>query len=136
MFSSSQRPVLADSAIVYDGECPVCSQLFRVYLRARENKLSIRLIDARQTPALYDYLLREQKIDLDRDFALYRNSAWYSGGAALGILYFEGSRNKLVKWCGIQFLRMIYPLLRAGRRLLLFILRRTTLRDQMEKLRS
>jgi predicted DCC family thiol-disulfide oxidoreductase YuxK len=115
--------------IIYDGACPVCAAYFRLQ-RLRDNGVAARMIDARARPELLDrYAARG--IDLNRDFVLRINSIEYVGGDAMFVLARLGSRHTFGRRINALIFRsrllsaLSYPLLRAGRAVLLFCLGRS-----------
>lgn len=117
--------------IIYDGHCPVCDAYFRMQ-RLRESGIDAELVDARTRPDL----VREfaaRGIDLDRDFVLRLGDAEYVGGDAMFVLASLSGRANLLRRASLRLFRhrrvanALYPALRAGRRLLLFLLGRKAL---------
>lgn len=118
--------------IIYDGQCPVCDAYFR-YQRLRESGIPVELVDARARPEL----VREfaaRGIDLDRDFVLRVGEVEYVGGDAMFVLASLGARTNLSRRVSFHLFRSrllaraLYPVLRAGRRALLFALGRGPIR--------
>lgn len=116
--------------IVYDGECPVCKAYVRM-LRLRALG-EVELINARDEHPLVR-ALQADKVDLDEGMAVRIGEELYLGDQAVHRLaLMTGSSsilNRLNHWIfksGTRS-RILYPILRAGRKLLLILLRRKTI---------
>lgn len=124
------RGETADIAIVYDGECPVCSAYIRMLrLRALGD---IALINARDDHPLVRSL-QAARVDLDEGMAVKIDDELYLGDEAVQRLaLMTGSSsffNRVNYWIfrnGARS-RLLYPMLRAGRKLLLMLLGRKTI---------
>jgi len=120
----------ADIAIVYDGECPVCSAYIRM-LRLRTLG-EVALINAREDHPLVRSL-QASKVDLDEGMAVKIGDELYLGDQAvqrLALLTGPSSVfNRINFWIfkNAARSRLLYPMLRAGRRLLLTMLGRKTI---------
>ena len=114
--------------VTYDGACPVCRSCVR-RLVSRDPALRIALVDARAAPdriaALY-----ARGLDPDVGIVVKSGDSYLSGAEAarfLAGLHAPSSRlGKLVAWCfnSPERATLAYPLFRACRRILLFLLRR------------
>lgn len=115
-------------ALVYDGDCPICSAYCRaVALRALD--ADFRLINAREDhPIVKD--IERLGLDMDEGFVLYLHGKYYHGAEAIHRLSLLTTRAGLLN--RLNFLvfrsprlsRIIYPTLRSGRNLVLFLLGR------------
>ena|ERR1700729_323510 len=119
--------------IVYDGQCPVCDAYFRMHA-LRQNGFDVRLTDARRHPELVtDYAARG--IDLNRDFVLRVGGREYAGGEAMFVLAALSTPNSTFRRFNAALFRsrvvslLLYPALRLGRAVLLFILGRPPIRS-------
>jgi len=115
-------------AIVYDGDCPVCSS-YVAYYRLRELDGDLQLINARSAHPLVDEI-RRQKLDLDQGMVVVVNDRFFHGADAIHMLAILGSENTFFNQVNRVLFRnrrvanAIYPGLAAGRRLLLRLLGR------------
>ena len=117
-------------SIVYDGECPVCSAYVRMLrLRALGD---VELINARDDHPLVRSL-ENSGVDLDEGMAVKVGDELYLGDQAIQrmALMTSGSSifNRLNFWIfrsGTRS-RLLYPILRAGRNLLLTLLGRRSI---------
>ena len=69
--------------LIYDGDCPICRN-YSAYVQLRQ-RMEIRLLDARQAPALV-LELNERGYDLNQGMALIWESRIYLGKKALLML--------------------------------------------------
>jgi len=116
--------------IVYDGECPVCSAYIRL-LRLRALG-EVELINARDDHALVR-TLKASKVDLDEGMAVKIGEELYLGDQAIQRLALmtgpSTAFNRVNFWVFKSSTRSksLYPILRAGRKLLLTLLGRKTI---------
>lgn len=118
-----------DLALIYDGECPVCTAYSRSVEVAPEEAAGIKRINARSD----DELVRKAKeagVDLDEGMVVLHDGKMYHGAEALNIMArlapkrgFGNRLNKLL-FSSPTLSRLSYPALRAGRNTLLKILGR------------
>jgi predicted DCC family thiol-disulfide oxidoreductase YuxK len=116
-------------ALIYDGECPVCTA-YSCSVDVDEGKASgIRRINARSNDALVQQA-KDAGIDLDEGMVVLHEGKMYHGADALNIMARfapdSGLGNRLNKlfFSNATVSRLSYPLLRAGRNTLLKILGR------------
>ena len=118
--------------IVYDGECPVCNAYVRM-LRLRALG-EVELINARDDHPLVGSL-HSAGVDLDQGMAVKIDEELYLGDQAIQRLaLMSGSStifNRLNFWVFKSGSRskFLYPILRAGRKLLLTLLGRKTIAE-------
>ena len=116
--------------IVYDGGCPVCNAYVR-YTRLRE-ALKVKLIDARQDPELVRELA-QYGMNLDEGMVVFFGGRRFHGADAMHILSTlttrSGAWNRMNLWLfgNPRTAAVFYPLLKQGRRTLLWVLRRPPL---------
>ena len=117
--------------VVYDGACPLCRSCAR-RLRPRSADVRFTLIDAR----IHHAERREFAalgFDLNDGMAIRAKGERYTGPAAAHALALmqrcSGLGERMVVWCFSSPRRaeLLYPLFRACRRFLLFILNRSPL---------
>jgi predicted DCC family thiol-disulfide oxidoreductase YuxK len=124
-------PAAAPAILVYDGECPVCSAYVR-YLRLKASAGTAQLINARDGGPWVDRV-RAHGLDLDEGMALYYGGAWYHGADCIHMLALLSTpssvfnRLNAVMFRSPRIARAMYPVLRAGRNLLLKVLGRSPL---------
>jgi len=122
----------ADLVIVYDGQCPFCSSYIRL-LRLRETVGTVRLLDARSdnVAATVKQIL---DVDLNEGMMVLYGGHAYSGADALHMLSSLTSRSDAWNSAMVRLFdnpvlaRMLYPLLKAGRRTALALLGRQPIR--------
>ncbi len=123
----------ADMVIVYDGECPFCSN-FVALQKLRSEVGTVSLVDARQH--LDDVRTAKQAgLDIDKGMLVFWNGQVYEGPDAVYLMARHGSEtglaprlNKLV-FSSPTISRALYPALRAGRNFVLRLLGRRQLND-------
>ncbi|MEX0916152.1 MAG: DCC1-like thiol-disulfide oxidoreductase family protein [Wenzhouxiangellaceae bacterium] len=115
-------------SIAYDGECPVCRHVVRAS-RLRERTAALDLIDARRN-RLDDVQGQDLRaVDFDEGFAVVVDGQVHHGADGARVLAAlterRGAAFRLFQWLvrTERRSRLFYPLLRAGRNLLLKILR-------------
>ena len=124
--ASPPQPVL-----VYDGACPVCSSYVR-YVRIRESAGTLLLVNARDGGPWVDRVL-EAKLNLDDGMVLFYGGRAYHGVDCVHMLALLSTSSGLFnRLNALTFkrpatARVTYPIMRAGRNLLLRILKRPKL---------
>lgn len=114
--------------IIYDGECPLC-QRFVLRVRLERSCGPIELIDARTDPALVSEL-NALGMSLDDGLVACIEDDCVHAEEVLTRLTLLSTRrdsfNRLMYWTFShpKLARLIYPLMRAGRNGLLWLLRR------------
>lgn len=120
-----------ESALIYDGECPVCSN-YVAFSNARKNIPGLQLISARQDHALVRAAWA-QGYNLNNEMLLYNNGTWFSGADVMSKLDALGQQSATDKL--LAFLlgksnsrNSRYALLVKLRKLLLWILQRSEIK--------
>ena len=100
--------------ILYDGECPFCASYVR-FARLRSALGVVELIDARERPDLVAGYTA-QGFPIDEGMIVDTGEEVYYGGDAVYAINALVSPNPVLRlMSGRQFLKWIYPALRAGR---------------------
>ena len=121
-------------ALIYDGECPVCTAYSRSVETDPADATGVRRIDARSDDALVARA-KAAGLDLDEGMVVVHKGELYHGADALHLMATlapnRGVRNRLNKMMfgNRTVSRLSYPFLRAGRNTLLKLLGRTKIRD-------
>ncbi|MFQ5547670.1 MAG: DCC1-like thiol-disulfide oxidoreductase family protein [Woeseia sp.] len=119
--------------LVYDKNCPVCDYYCNL-VRIRESVGDLVLVDARDPGPLMDEITKA-RLDIDQGMVLKVGDRMYYGSDAIHTLAIMGTRsgvfNRLTYWCfrSRAVSQVIYPILRAGRNLLLKLLRKTKINN-------
>lgn len=122
---------MATHYLIYDGECPFCTRYVRL-MRLRQAVGELRLIDARQGGDEVEDARRRGYV-IDQGMLLCLAGEYYYGDDCLHRLALLSTRqgwfNRLNYWLfHYRWLaRFSYPVLRAGRNSLLWLLRRKKL---------
>jgi hypothetical protein len=122
-----------DILLVYDAQCPLCDAYCRM-VRIRRSVGELRLIDARQNPAVLREITRAG-LDIDEGMVLRVGEALYYGADAIQALALmstaSGVFNRLNHWAFRAQARAtwLYPLLSRGRNLLLHLLGRSRINN-------
>jgi len=125
---SSADPAAPKMQIVYDGECPFCSNFVRLY-QLRENVGVVDLVDARTTPDLVASF-RQKGIEIDNGMVVLWEGRTYYGADAMTLLAMLGAQSgafaTLNRWLFREprLAKLIYPVLVFGRRATLALLGR------------
>jgi len=119
--------------LLYDHECPVCDA-YCERVAIRESEGTLQRVDARQPGALMDEVTA-RGLDIDQGMVLKVDEALYYGADAIHELSLMSTRsglfNRLNFW-GFRFnslSRLLYPVLRSLRNLLLKILGRSKINN-------
>ncbi|MCY3580317.1 MAG: DUF393 domain-containing protein [Acidimicrobiia bacterium] len=113
--------------LVYDGECPLCSNYTR-FLSLKESGIDLVPVDARTGGPLVDEI-RQLPHNLDEGMVLKLDSQFYIGHQALGVLALLSDQSSLLAKLNHRLFgspkaaRLGYPLLRAARRIILAVKR-------------
>lgn len=113
--------------IVYDAQCPVCRHVVAAS-RLRQRCAALELIDARTTPVDYVQGRNLSNLDFDEGFAVVVDGQLHHGADGARVLAVltrpSGIGYRVFRWLvgGPWRARVFYPVLRAGRGLLLRIL--------------
>jgi len=132
---TTNTPLLdkADLLLVYDKECPACNNYCKM-VRIRESVGQLQLVDAREdTPIMQE--ITAAGLDIDDGMVLKMGSQLYYGSDAIHALSLISSRsglfNRLNYWVfkSEKVSHVIYPIMRAGRAVLLKLLRKTKINN-------
>ena len=119
--------------LVYDGECPACSAYCQV-VRIRESVGDLKIVDAREHSDVLNEITSEG-LDIDQGMVLKMGDQLYYGSDAINALALIGSRsgflNRLNYWMfkSKTAAKILYPVMRACRNLLLKILRKSKINN-------
>ncbi len=114
--------------LLYDGDCPFCSSYVH-YVRLRDTAGPITLADARQFPALVSEA-QALGFDVDVGMVLKLDGQYYFGADCIHALSLlttpSGAFNRVNRalFKSKTLARFAYPILRAGRNCVLFLLGR------------
>ena len=121
-----------NATVVYDGDCPFCSQYLGL-LQLHETLGPVDLVNARDGGPLVNDIYR-CGFDLNEGMVLVLNGVFYHGPDCIHRLALLStpinSFNRLNRWlfASPNASRVLYPLLRAGRNIVLVFLNRRRLR--------
>jgi predicted DCC family thiol-disulfide oxidoreductase YuxK len=119
--------------LVYDKECPVC-HTYCQNVKIREDAGDLQIVDAREQSEVMDEITA-RGLDIDQGMVLKRGGKLYYGADAIHELSLMGRRSNLFNSLNYWTFRsralsaLLYPLLRAGRNLLLKLLGRTKINN-------
>jgi predicted DCC family thiol-disulfide oxidoreductase YuxK len=119
--------------LVYDEECPVCDAYCHV-IRLRESAGELQLVNAREDTTVMKDVTR-QGLDIDQGMVLKVDGVLYYGADAIHELSLMGSTsgamNRINHWIfrSRNRSRLLYPVLRSARNLLLKALRKTKINN-------
>lgn len=114
--------------LVYDGECPFCTAYVN-YVRVKESLGIFKLINARNGGEIVDDVVK-RGYDLDEGMVLIMNGRYYHGHDCINHLALLSTSSGLFNRLNAFIFRskavsrILYPILRFGRNLILRILRR------------
>lgn len=119
--------------LVYDKKCPLCHSFCRMS-RLRESVGNLQLVDARESSAVMDEITA-LGWDIDQGMVLKVEDELYYGSDAIHALAMMSSRsgifNRLSYWTfkSKRLSKILYPILKSGRNLLLKILGRSKINN-------
>jgi predicted DCC family thiol-disulfide oxidoreductase YuxK len=119
--------------LVYDRECPVCNAYCSM-ARIRASVGELRLVNARDASAVMDEITLKG-LDIDQGMVLKVDDSLYYGSDAIHALSLLSSRsgvfNRLTYWVFRSecLSRVLYPVLRFFRNLLLMLLGKTKINN-------
>jgi len=122
-----------DIFLVYDKECPACDYYCNL-VRIRKSVGELVLVDAREPGPLMEEITAAG-LDIDQGMVLIAGDRMYYGVDAIHALSIMGTRsgvfNRVTYWCFKSKVvsGILYPILRAGRNLLLKILKKTKINN-------
>ena len=129
-----QRMLKLDvTLIIYDGACPFCRAYVRLH-RLRQDIGTVELLSARDADDRIAHF-QAQGFDLDQGMLVVMGDVVHSGAEAMQVLAScstsLGWFNRCNRWIFSSrcLSRLIYPMLRAGRRIALFLLRVPLIRE-------
>jgi len=120
---------VAGDFVLYDGDCPVCKS-YVAWSRLREASPEIQLINARDVPELVS-ALRKDGIEVNDSMVLRLGDTTLHGADAFVAITRLGRPRPGVATYLLKLMTAppvagpLYPLMVAGRKTLLFLLRRT-----------
>ena len=126
-----------ETVLIYDGECPLCTA-YSQFVRIRESIGGLKLVDARKNIEVINEIT-SQGLDIDQGMVLKIGDQLYCGSDAINALALISSRcgvfNRLNYWIfkSKTASRLLYPILRFFRNLLLKILRKTQINNVKAK---
>lgn len=129
------RPAIAERGVtvIYDGDCPLCTAYTR-RLRLVAAAGELVLVDAREDPTLRRQLAAEG-YDLDSGMLVAVDGVRYHGARAVHVLALLSGDHDVFNRVNYRLFRSapvaraIYPVLAAGRRVVLALLGRSPLGD-------
>lgn len=130
------QPKIAANWLLYDGECPFCSRYVQ-HVRLREAIGTVSMANAREHAALVEEVGR-LGYDVDTGMVLKLNGRYYHGADcihALALLTTPAgwfNRINALAFRSHTVARITYPVLRAGRNLVLKLLGRSRLQPTVD----
>lgn len=119
--------------LVYDRQCPACDYYCNL-VRIRESAGRLVLINARDGGPIMDEITAAG-LDIDQGMVVKAGGALYYGADAIHVLALMGTKsglfNRIAYWSfrNRSVARILYPVLKACRNLLLKILGRTKINN-------
>lgn len=119
--------------LVYDKECPACNYYCHL-ARIRETVGELRLVDAREPGPVMNEITASG-LDIDQGMVLIIGSEMYYGADAIQMLAMLSTRTGVFNRLSYHVFRskrisrLLYPVLRSCRNLLLKILRKTKINN-------
>jgi len=123
----------ADVTLVYDKECPACDNYVSV-MRVRRDIGSFRIVDAREDTEIMRRITAAG-LDVDEGMVLEMGDRLYYGADAIHALALISSRSGMLNRLNYWLFRservsaVLYPILKAGRGVLLKLLGRTRINN-------
>ena len=127
---------LSRLVLVYDRECPVCSAYVRM-ARIRRDIGQLELVNARESSSIMDEITKAG-LNIDQGMVLMMDERMYFGADAIHMLALISTRkgwfnrlNHLI-FASPRLSKILYPIARSGRNLLLKLLGRDKI-DNLEQ---
>jgi len=126
---SDDREIL----LVYDKECPACNYYCRL-AKIRETVGDLKLVDARE-PGSTMMAITAAGLDIDQGMVLIIGNEMYYGSDAIHMLAMLSTRTGFFNRLSYRVFkskrisRVLYPIFRSSRNLLLKILRKTKINN-------
>jgi predicted DCC family thiol-disulfide oxidoreductase YuxK len=123
----------AEVLVVYDKECPACDYYCNL-VRIKESVGRLVLVDARDGGPIMDEITA-RGLDIDQGMVVKIGTEMYYGSDAIHVLALMGTNrgffNRLAYWSfrSKTVARVLYPILRACRNLLLKLLGKTKINN-------
>lgn len=123
----------AEVLVVYDKQCPACDYYCNM-VRIKESVGRLVLVDARDGSPIMDEITA-RGLDIDQGMVVKVGEKMYYGSDAIHVLALMGTNrgffNRLCYWSfrSRAVSRVLYPILRACRNLLLKLLGRTKINN-------
>lgn len=119
---------LSPIVLVYDGECPICSAYCKA-LAIRQLESRFEIVNARQYHPILE-IINEKGLDMEEGFVLKIENEYFHGADAIhrlalistGIGLFNRLNYLIFK--STYSSKILYPFLRTGRNIILFLLGR------------
>lgn len=131
--TETESAPLPELLLVYDGQCPACDN-YVAMVRLRESVGELVLVDARED-SLVMREITAAGLDIDEGMVLKTGDQLHYGADAIHALALMSSRsgffNRLNYWVfrSPRVSRVLYPMLKAGRGVLLKLLRKTRINN-------
>lgn len=115
--------------LVYDGDCPFCS-VYVDYVRVKESVGTFKLVNAREGGPIVEDVIKHD-FDLDEGMVLVMEGQYYHGHDCINRLALMSTRSNIFnRLNAIVFRspttsRILYPILKIGRNIVLRLLGRT-----------
>lgn len=112
--------------IIYDNGCPVCSYYISIS-KIKEKFGKVCLVKARDNYDVLNYI-KSVNIDINEGMILIYNKKLYFGSDAINMISILGKKDSFINTLTINIFKynllskVLYPFLKIGRRILLFIL--------------
>ena len=125
--------IVSEVLVVYDKQCPACDYYCNV-VRIKESVGRLVLVDARDGGPIMDEITAKG-LDIDQGMVVKVGSELYYGADAIHVLALMGTNrgffNRLAYWSfrSRAVSRVLYPILRTCRNLLLKILGKTKINN-------
>lgn len=122
MNTESDIDVTGEAMLIYDGECPFCTNYVKL-LQLRE-QVRLQLVNARSQNDIVRRI-QSQGYDLDEGFVLIIGERYYHGHECLNVLALLSTRvtwfNRINRWVFTKrtVARCLYPVLRTARNITL-----------------
>jgi predicted DCC family thiol-disulfide oxidoreductase YuxK len=119
--------------LVYDKECPVC-HTYCQNVQIRKTAGDLKIVDAREKSEVMDEITA-RGLDIDQGMVLLKDGNLFYGADAIHELSLLSDRSNVFNRLNYSTFRsksisdVLYPLLRAGRNLLLKILGKTKINN-------
>ena len=135
---ASKTPRICEVLIVYDGDCPMCSNFAKLY-KIKESVGTLKIVNARQADNKIISQINTRGLNLDLGFVVKIDEMFYHASDATNVLALIGSNTGIFNRLNVLIFRskiltkLLYPLFRTARNLALLLKGKSQINNLLTK---